>query len=388
MILKVTRISKPLVISAVIFLFIGSSLGALLMMILFGYKLSIPIDIIRLHRIIQIDGFLTMLIMGIGYMLMPRFRNIDNPKWYQVYIPFSLVLLSIMMDIFYIDSANIVMLFGIILFSIYMINATRVKPRLLPISDYYIILAISSLLLVNIIKFFEQSLTLQYIQLWLLFPLFMILGIEYKTLPSFIGYINPRMNYTKASLILASISLGLGVSSIIIDTAMLFSIILLATIVVFDKAVYATHGFNFKPILERLDGEELVRYKFTLLHIRLAYLFLYSSLITSILYHITSSFPLYDLAIHLMTIGFMGLTIKLYLPMMLPPIIGRSIKFVRFNLIPLYLILIALTLRIIGMFILSINNESLLIIGASGWLIVIALFLYARMIHKSLGVRF
>ena len=386
--IKVTRVSKPLVISAVIFLFIGSSLGALLMMVLFGFKLSMPIDIIRLHRIIQIDGFLTMLIMGIGYMLMPRFRNIDNPKWYQVYIPFSLVLIAIIMNILYLEIAKMVMLAGVILFSIYMLNTTRIKPRLLPISDYYIILAVISLLLINIIKFFELPLTLQYIQLWLLFPLLMILGVEYKTLPSFIGYINPRMNYTKLSLILASITIGLGLSSIMIDTAIWFSITLLATITTFDKAVYATHGFNFRSIIERLDGEELVRYRFTLLHVRLAYLFLYSSIASSILYHLTKSFPLYDLAIHLMTIGFMGLTIKLYLPMMLPPIIGRSIKFVRFNLIPLYLILAALALRIIGMFILSIENEFLIVIGVSGWLIIVALFLYARMIHKSLDVRF
>ncbi|RMF32127.1 MAG: hypothetical protein D6752_00835, partial [Candidatus Nitrosothermus koennekii] len=107
-----------------------------------------------------------------------------------------------------------------------------------------------------------------------------------------------------------------------------------------------------------------------------------------ILYHLTNSFALYDLSIHLMTIGFMGLTIKLYLPMMLPPIIGRVIKFQRFNLIPLYLLLIALGLRIIGMFLLTSNNELLLIIGTSGWLIIIALFLYARMIHKSMDVRF
>ncbi|GIU70813.1 MAG: hypothetical protein KatS3mg003_0292 [Candidatus Nitrosocaldaceae archaeon] len=388
-ILKVTRVSKPLIIAAVIFLFIGSSIGALLMMLLFGFKISIPFDILRLHRIIQIDGFLTLLIMGIGYMLMPRFRNIDNPKPYQVYIPFTLVLSSLILYIInYEMLADVLILAGVVIFSLYIINTTRVKPRLLPISDYYIMLAISALISINIIKLFDMQLTLQYIQLWLLFPLFMILGVEYKTLPSFIGYINPRMNYTKLSLILGVLALSIGIASLVIDLAVIFSMILLATIAVFDKAVYATHGFDYREILERLNGEELARYKFTLLHIRLSYLFLYSALISSILYHLTYTFALYDLSIHLMTIGFMGLTIKLYLPMMLPPIIGRVIKFQRFNLIPLYLLLIALGLRIIGMFLLASNNELLLIIGASGWLIIIALFLYARMIHKSMGVRF
>lgn len=392
-ILKVTRISKPLVISAVIFLFIGSGLGALLMMNLFGFNLSVPIDLLRLHRTIQIEGFLTLLIMGIGYMLIPRFRNIDDPKWYQVYIPFSLVLASIIMDIFSMELATTLMLSGVIIFLVYMLNATRIRPKLLPLSDYYIILAVVSLLLINLIRFFEPPLTLQYIQLWLLFPLFMILGVEYKTLPSFIGYVNPKDIYTRLSFILGVLSILLGLFSIIEDSiAIFFSITLLATMVIFDKAVYATHGFDYSHILEYIKGEVLIRYKFTLLHIRLAYLFLYSSLVASMLYYLINSFALYDLAIHLMTIGFIGLTIKLYLPMMLPPILGRSISFAKFNLIPLYLILSALGIRTIGMLILSINVLSsnsvfMQVIGVSGWLIVIALFLYVNMIHKSMRVK-
>jgi hypothetical protein len=31
----------------------------------------------ELHKMLQMDGVLTLLIMGIGYMIVPRFRNIQ-----------------------------------------------------------------------------------------------------------------------------------------------------------------------------------------------------------------------------------------------------------------------------------------------------------------------
>jgi hypothetical protein len=52
-------------------------------------------------------------------------------------------------------------------------------------------------------------------------------------------------------------------------------------------------------------------------------------------------FVFYDLVIHSIAIGFIGLTIALYLPLMLPPIIGKIIYFTNFNKIPLLLIIIS-----------------------------------------------
>ena len=388
-IIRITRVSKPLVIAAVILLFIGSSLGAILMLSIFGFPLTIPLDIVKYHRVLQIDGFLTLLIMGIGYMLIPRFRNINNPKPSQVYASFILLIASIALSLLEQDRlADITMLIAIAIFATYVFKIIRIKPKLLPMTDYYIVLAVISLIAINVFKLYNASVSLQYIQSWLLFPLFMILAVEYKTLPSFIGYVNPRANYTRLSLLLATISMVMGFVSIILDElAIIFSIMLLAMVITFDKAAYVTHGFDYSSIVSRLRGEELIRYRFTLLHIRLAYLFLYSSLILSIAYHILNSFALYDLSIHLFAIGFIGLTIKLYFPMMLPPIIGRTITFTRFNLLPLTLILLAIAFRIVGFIALEYNLKSdlMMIIAASGWLIIIALFLYARMIHKAMA---
>jgi hypothetical protein len=62
---------------------------------------------------------------------------------------------------------------------------------------------------------------------------------------------------------------------------------------------------------------------------------------------------LYDLAIHTIAIGFIGITISLYLPMMLPPIIGKTVLFTSLNKIPLVLIVLSLGLRAFGDIILA-----------------------------------
>src|SRR6476659_9481335 len=81
-------------------LLFGSVLGALWMMTLFGVPLpSGLIDIIRLHRSVQFDGFITMLIMGIGYMIVPRFRNIPLPSSKLAYISYVLMVGAVIIPI-------------------------------------------------------------------------------------------------------------------------------------------------------------------------------------------------------------------------------------------------------------------------------------------------
>ena len=94
-------------------------------------------------------------------------------------------------------------------------------------------------------------------------------------------------------------------------------------------------------------------------------------------------FVFYDLTIHSIAIGFIGLTIALFLPIMLPPVIGRIIHFTSFNKIPLFLIIVSLIIRTAGGFILTqpslsslwhIWSSSLPILtyffGLSGWFVV------------------
>jgi len=110
----------------------------------------------------------------------------------------------------------------------------------------------------------------------------------------------------------------------------------------------------------------------------------------------TYDFALYDLAIHTVAIGFIGITISLYLPLMLPPITGKTVQFTDLNKLPLLLIVSSLALRAMGVIILAQGNMVLLfdsqylsigasmILGFSGWLVVIALVVFILNIHRNM----
>ncbi len=218
----------------------------------------------QLHKTLQMDGFLTLLIMGIGYMIIPRFRNIQLASIKLAYLSFFLVLFSLVFRIVIQtvtvvgnDSVNYLLsicimtlrLAGVIIFLIIVLQMLRIRPKLLGLSDYFIALSVLTLIIVNIIELlslyrYANSDSLSYIQYWLLFPILMIYGIEYKTLPSFLGFIRPRKTLGIASLIVASISIILGLLSIIISIDILplgiiFNALLLVSSLLFASSHYA-----------------------------------------------------------------------------------------------------------------------------------------------------
>lgn len=92
--------SKPFIVSAVIILFVGSFIGTVWMMTIFN--IGVPNwfgQLFQQHRILQVDGFLTLLIMGVGYMIVPRFRNVSLPSVKYAYLSFLLVLISLVAQV-------------------------------------------------------------------------------------------------------------------------------------------------------------------------------------------------------------------------------------------------------------------------------------------------
>ena len=366
----------------------------------------------QLHKIFQMNGFLTLFIMGIGYMIVPRFRNIQLASVKLAYVSFLLILASLIFRFIQTvdDDKNLLIwimisrLSGVIIFLIIVFWTLRVRPKLLGLSDYFITLSLVTLITVNVIELsgygYVNSLT--HIQLWLLFPVLMIFGIEYKTLPSFLGFIRPRKTSAIASLVFISSCIILGLASIIFTNMPLlpitFNVTLFASALTFASAIYAFGGFDNREILRLIQGEKKARYNFTGIHIKVSFLFLFIGIAIAILFNIVGQyFVFYDLVIHSIAIGFIGLTIALYLPLMLPPIVGKIIHFTNFNKIPLLLIIISLGIRAVGDFTLAqplsssleyIGSSSLKILtyflGLSGWFIVVAMLVFVIMIHKSM----
>ena len=418
--------SKPFIITAVVLAFIGSSIGSLWMMSFFGIALpQFFHNSFQLHKTLQIDGFLILLIMGIGYMIIPRFRNIPLASTNLAYLSFVLVLCSITIYAIHqilpttensnnlLKWSNLLRLTGIIIFAIIVFLALRVRPKLLRLSDYFIALSVITLIIINIVQsigYEYNTNSLTHIQLWLLFPILMIYGIEYKTLPSFLGFIRPRRILGFASFGLVLVSIILGLISIILYEEnnlfpIIFNIVFLSSALTFGGAVYITGGFDNSDEIRRLiQGEKKARYNFTTIHIKLSFLFLYIGITMALLFNLfNETFAFYDLSIHIIAVGFIGTTITLYLPLMLPPVIGRTIDFTNFNKIPLILIILSLSIRAIGEFAFTQSSSPYLAVisshlyqpiiillqqhffGLSSWFIVAAMFIFVIMIHRSLG---
>jgi len=409
-----SSVSKPFIITAVILLFIGTTIGSIWMMSILGTNLPQWLHgTFELHKMLQMDGFLTLLIMGIGYMIVPRFRNIQLGSVKLAYVSFLLILGSLIFQFIQAvgDEKNLSMclvisrISGLIIFVVIVFWTMRVRQKHLGISDYFIALSLVTLITINVIDLSGYGYTnsLTHVQLWLLFPILMIFGIEYKTLPSFLGFIRPRKASAIASLVSISICMISGFVSVISTNmslllSVIFNVTLFASVLLFASAVYAFGGFDNREILRLIKGERKARYNLTVIHIKISFLFLFIGITLAILFSLVGQyFVFYDLTIHSIAIGFIGLAIALYLPLMLPPIVGKIIHFTNFNKIPLLLIIMSLIIRVVGDFILAqplysslgyIWSSSLRILtyffALSGWLIVAAMSAFVIMMHKSM----
>ena len=344
-------------------------------------------------------------------MIIPRFRNVQLASVKLVYVSFILILVSLSLQVIQSvrsdkDLSTEIMisrLVGILIFLILLFWTLRIRPKLLRLSDYFIALCLITLITVNLIDLSRNgySNSLTQVLLWLLFPTLMIFGIEYKTLPSFLGYIRPRKTLALISFILISICIISGLASLIfLNTLLLwmvFSFTFFASVLIFAIAIYAFGGFDNSEILLLISGEKKARYNFIVVHIRLSFMFFLLGITIALLFFLVGPYYIfYDLAIHIIAIGFIGLTIALYLPLMLPPIIGKIVYFTNFNKIPLILIVISLCMRAAGdLFLgqpLSSSSEYVLnlhrilsyFFGLSGWLVVAAMFTFVIMIQRSM----
>lgn len=364
-----------------------------------------------LHKTLQVDGFLILLVMGVGYMIVPRFRNIALPSNKLAYASFIMIIFSITASLLSAITnwqlsvlASFMQIIGVSIFSGMVIWTLRVQPKLLRIADYFIGLSIVVLVVISLFHLIQGVMPiaevagagqgangnqLSQLQMLLLFAILMIFGVEYKTLPSFLGFIRPRKKLSIVSFGLGVTCVILGVSSTVngdILLAEIFNIVLLAFAIAFASAVYIFGGFDNTEIKRSLQGERKARYSYISSHLRLAFIFLCGGIVLAGAFSIFGTFMLYDLAIHYTAIGFLGITIALYLPLMLPPITGRMVQFTKFSALPLFLVVLALAIRTSGHILMTAQVATAFtsyIFIASGWMVVAALFAFIMMIHRS-----
>jgi hypothetical protein len=409
---KNNYIIKPFIISAVIFILVGSFIGS----IWFAFILNVNIlvingSIFNLHRIFQVESGITLLIMGIGFMIVPRFRNISIGSHTVIKVSFLSIIISTFLVI--ISTINIyqpiinerilfiseiIRIFGIFLFVGKIIDTIKIKPKLLRTADYFVGFSAICLLIISILNLFKlNDNTLMGLEIQLLFPIIMILGIEYKTLPSFLGFIRPRKKLgilSLLSLIAAFISGVITKFYINDDTVLpiLFNLFVILSSIMFSLSIFLYNNYENKKYILQSTADKKERYLYTLHHTKISFYFLYVGIVLALLFYIfDKKFMFYDLSIHFIAIGFIGITISSYLPMMLAPILGKPIIIRKINKIPLILIIISLLIRTMGMVYVSYfnnNDASFLHVftSISGFLILLAIIIFIALMYKSIKI--
>lgn len=407
---KNNYIIKLFIFSSIGFIIFGSLIGSIwFIVILKNVFFVINGSIFNLHRLFQVQSGLTLLIMGIGFMIVPRFRNISISSFKLMKISFLFIILSTFMAIISISNiyestinekilfmSKIFRIFGILLFVTKIFDLLKIKPKLLRTSDYFIGLSCVCLLITSMLNLFESdNSALIDIEMMLLFPIAMIFGIEYKTLPSFLGFIRPRKRLGMLSLLLLTITFVLGIVSKVLfynNTSfnILFYFFMIFSSITFSMSIYLYSNYENKKYLLESVTEKKERYLYTFFHTQISFYFLYAGAILGLLYYITSAkIFFYDLSIHFIAIGFIGVTISSYLPMMLPPILGKQLVIKRINNIPLILIFLSLLLRSIGMFYVSYydtNSFNLVhsVASVSGFLILLSILVFIAFLYRSI----
>ena len=408
--IKNNYVIKPFIVSSILLIFVGSLIGSI--WFAFILKINIPFfngAIFNLHSIFQIESGLTLLIMGIGFMIVPRFRNTTVGSIRIIKISFMSILISTLLviistinifasiineDIVFI--AEIIRIIGIVLFVIKIFNTLKTPPKLLRTADYFIGFSSLCLLILSLLDLFKLNGDgLSDIEIQLLFPIIMIFGIEYKTLPSFLGFVRPKKRLGLLSLIFLIVTFIVGISSkayINNDTTLpiLFNSFMIFSSILFSISVYMYSNYENKKYILQSSPDKRERYLYTLYHTRASFYFLYIGIALGLLYYVfDKKFIFYDLSIHFIAIGFIGITIASYLPMMLAPLLGRPIVIKKFNKIPIILIIISLIIRAIGITYISYFNGYDLfplhvLTSMSGFLILLALIIFILLMYKSI----
>jgi hypothetical protein len=406
---KNNYVVKPFIISAIVFIFVGSLIGSI--WFAFILKVNIPSfngSIFNLHRIFQVESGLTLLIMGIGFMIVPRFRNTSIGSLTTIKISFLFIILSTFLAI--ISAINIfglkiieqILFFsqifrilGIILFLGKIFDTLKIKPRLLRDADYFIAFSSICLLIISILNLLEANgNTLLDIEIQLLFPIIMIFGIEYKTLPSFLGFIRPRKKIGLLSLLFLITTFIVGIVAELfaddIILPILFNLFMLSSSITFSISTYVYNNYENKKYILQSTEDKKERYLYTLYHTRISFYFLFIGGIFGLMFYLfDKKFIFYDLSIHFIAIGFIGITIASYFPMMLAPILGQPIAVKKSNKIPLILITLSLFIRSIGLMYISFFNDNDLFIlhvltSLSGLLILLAIVIFILLMYKSI----
>ena len=353
-----------------------------------GLSTGILENIYVLHPILMVFGFLASIVMAervAGISVIPKLNKSPLPL---TMVP--LILIGVALEVIgYTVGTELLkfvggafLLAGSIVFIFVLGKLAKNTGTKLPF--YYMIVSGVSLAASAVLSAFYLPLgNFGFIMLLLCFPLVFILG-ERVELTRFTSTASANQRFkiafglsciAVAAFVISSLPPSTGVQAV---SSSLGSVLLLGTIAI----VLLGEIQNWKLLLK--SNQPLQKYVVS--HTKVAYAWGILGVILAAIYSMDSMhIDLYDSFIHSIAVGFIGTMLLAHGPVILPTVTGRKIDMAKISILPLSVLTLGNLIRIAGDIIsLAYASRALeIVVGLSGWLILIAVILFLRQIMFS-----
>ncbi|MEM3185437.1 MAG: hypothetical protein QXQ39_01995 [Conexivisphaerales archaeon] len=377
--------------------FFGTAVGSALLASISGISIKLtPVDL-QVHPSAQIYGFIFEFIMGVAYILVPRFKASTISSIRMAYLNYALLTVAnigfIVSDYLYKYFLIFSILFSLatLIFMVQIIKVTLIKKGVFPETDPLIMTAavsafFSSLILSSASYLHTDLFSPGSLELSLLgFAGSMIYAVEIRSV-SF-RQCDYRITFTKMTSLFQASAVAISFLSLLLSDNILQ---LLGTLLFLLAAVMAiislrifelAHPLMYRPSMTQMHYKIM---KYNDLSMLLAFFWLLVGLVIGIIYEITDSsiFIFRDLSIHSVAIGFIGSTILCFAPMLLPGLLGRRGPTTGLSYYPVLILNAGLVIRAVGDAFSLVNAPLPSWEALSGPLILISMAWFLFMIHN------
>jgi len=390
------------IVVGALFGLLGSIFGAIWLAVLWGIR--VPFDrLILTHPGLQLHGFLTLFIMGVAYVLIPRFKNKRISGFSLAH--FAILSAVVADGILLIGqgraaqiASDLMLMIGAVSFAIFLIPILGRPREPLALAEPYMHLSVAALILMSTAKLLADILFLEgryiylhpgYLGLSILgFPGMMIFGVSIRTIH--FRPVSLRRGPTRVALPVATAAVLTSFASILsYDFGILVPVSLLLFAIAFTLLVYSTRMIAHadRSIINRMNLRDKLRYLYFSRALTISGYWLLIGIGFATVYSFMSllgleSLDLRDSMIHALTIGFIGTMIMAYAPILLPPLLSGRTPYTGLSLLPVYLVSSANAWRMVANFLHWSFGFSFWGNGLMGIPILLGFGLFVVMIHS------
>ncbi len=374
---------------SIAFMFLALLVGVFRLMSLNFLATGIFAGLYGLHSIIMIFGFLAAIIMTervAGVRMIPGAESFKAPG---VMVP--LIMLGVVGEVIGYSWQLFTVRWLGALFLVASCLAFIVTLRLLrreteaKLPFDFMILSVAALMLAALDSAFTLPVDdMGFIMLLISFPVLFIIG-ERVELTRIISGEKSNARFRR-SIVVAAMSIilfAIGSTArftMLGDLTFLIGSLLLLTVLI---SVLSAENQSLRILLK--SPRPLQHYVSQ--HVRVAYVWALIGIVLAIIYSLSGlGWDLYDPFIHSLTVGFIGTMMLAHGPVILSGVLKRNFNEEKLTMLPLGTLTLAVVLRVGGELILLVSYSVALrlIVGLSGWLVLVAVLLFLRSIATGI----